>query len=648
MVYTTTIEDAHEKRNDFGHWDYWHNGGCDDYVRFSNRYSKYCGSNKPAIGRIQSEVYFEFVTDRVNSKKGFQAHYTTEECGGNFTEPRGTISFLSTGTYNYEVNCFWNITASNKIIKFKLESGSGWVNWHGCHYSFLKIYDGQNETANQLLYLCRRFTQMAAYASSGNSMYIHFYKQDWSDTTFSGTYLTTYGPAQGCSGTFRQPNGTIRSLDIDNDGQYEPDMECSWLIFVGENKAINFTINDIDIESHTSCDKDSLTVYDGLTADHGILGSYCGQQIQQTMRSSFNIILVIFKTDSETSGRGFNANFQEIDVVCGGGYNATNVPQTLSSSAQPDTTQHCHWTIDSGSVDQTIRIDFTDFHLTDSEFVRLSDHPVGQEKTYTGAALPPTFYSTSKQIFIESQLSSSSASRFQLNYTLADCNRNYTHSSGRLTSPNYPDEHPHYLDCKYIITSPGNTTISLYFNEFSLEHNHYCFHDSLQVIDSSSLEVKKLCGPYIPDPIYLNDNSVTLNLHTDDSVATSGFDITFVASTQSPGCGGAIEGISTGVITSPNFPATFTRNETCAWYITPISSRPMYYWFTQVTAYDNPSSCSSNYINVYQGSTTDDQLLGQYCNEPSSPRLFNSPILVNYVSNGNGTVFQLKFSTRRP
>ncbi|XP_059179030.1 cubilin-like isoform X2 [Physella acuta] len=621
---------------------------CRDYVLFPSSGQRICGSNT-FYSKIstQNELHFQFITNSYRSNKGFHAHYTTEECGGDFTEPNGTIAYTRTLQHQSDVNCFWNITANNKIIKFKLESWNSYY-WHSCFNGFLNLYDGRNLNASEILHFCGPLNnQMPIYASSGDSMYIHFNRKPYGQITFTGTYYTTYGPLQGCGGTLRQPSGTIRSLDINNDGQYEPDLECNWLIFVGTNKAINFTVNNIDIEYHINCERDSLTVYDGLTVDHRILGSYCGQQIPQTVRSSGNVILVIFKTDSVTSGRGFNATFQEIDVVCGGGYNATNVTQTISYSAQPDTTQHCHWTIDSGSVDQTIRIDFTDFQLTDSEFVRLSDHPVGQEKTYRGAAIPPTFYSTSQQIFIESQLSSSSASRFQLNYTLSDCHRNYTHSSGRLTSPNYPTPYQHNLNCTYFITSPERTTISLYFNDFNLENHYLCEYDSLQVLNSSSLRVNKLCGSYIPDPIHLNDNIVTLRLITDQSVPQRGFDITYVASTQSPGCGGAIEGISTGVITSPNFPATFTRNETCAWYITPISSRPMYYWFTQVTAHDNPSSCSSNYINVYQGSTTDDQLLGQYCNEPSSPRLFSSPILVNYVSNGNGTVFKMKFSTNR-
>lgn len=42
-------------------------------------------------------------------------------------------------------------------------------------------------------------------------------------------------------------------------------LDMDWLSvccfsFTGENKAINFIINDLDIESHINCDKDNLTV----------------------------------------------------------------------------------------------------------------------------------------------------------------------------------------------------------------------------------------------------------------------------------------------------------------------------------------------------------------------------------------------------
>ena len=50
------------------------------------------------------------------------------------------------------------------------------------------------------------------------------------------------GPASGCGGVLNlTQNGTvsISSPDVDNDGQYEPDLDCVWKVISGVNRVVS-------------------------------------------------------------------------------------------------------------------------------------------------------------------------------------------------------------------------------------------------------------------------------------------------------------------------------------------------------------------------------------------------------------------------
>ncbi|KAH9514310.1 hypothetical protein Btru_028678 [Bulinus truncatus] len=460
---------------------------------------------------------------------------------------------------------------------------------------------------------CDLLTASDVLHSSTNSLTLK-YKTDvtgsrhWyslSPRNFQAGYWSTYGAAAGCGGRFNQSQGSFTSVDIDNDGFYEPNLDCLWYITVGPDKVVRINITQINIDGQTPCENDYLVVYDGLQ-EHELA---------------------------------------ETDRLCGGLLNATLEDQTLSSLNYPNTSGQplrCTWNIDSGTPDNEIQVNITERVCSDGASIFALDKPLnehGQMIDLCDTSIHDPFYSIYRQAKII--YNGTNNSKFQLKYSKAGCNRNYSQPSGRIISSGFPFLYRHNTICTYGIRTAENTSVAIYFRRFHLEQHSNCRYDYLQVQNSLSTSVGKFCGAVVPSPVFLTNNMATLVFKTDYSVSRKGFDIIYVSSTQGPGCGGNLTGLNFGVFTSPGFPRNSLIAQTCSWLISPHST--LFFQYVQVSP---SSNCSTDYMAVYQGSTVEGSLINHYCNEAGtiSPRQFSSTILVQYVSSENVTAPVFKFS----
>lgn len=84
------------------------------------------------------------------------------------------------------------------------------------------------------------------------------------------------------------------------------------------------------------------------------------------------------------------------------------------------------------------------------------------------------FHSYSHRIKVTFRSLSNDHRGFKLEYSTANCDRNYTSEQGRI-------HHNGFTSCWITITVPANRTISLYFNHFSIYDAEQCTHNALQV-----------------------------------------------------------------------------------------------------------------------------------------------------------------------
>ena len=79
-------------------------------------------------------------------------------------------------------------------------------------------------------------------------------------------YLIT-GTGEQCESIRYDPeqtSGLIRSLDVDGDGIYEQDLDCTWSIESPPDKVVKLDITDFELEPDDFCRYDSLEVHDTL------------------------------------------------------------------------------------------------------------------------------------------------------------------------------------------------------------------------------------------------------------------------------------------------------------------------------------------------------------------------------------------------
>ncbi len=67
------------------------------------------------------------------------------------------------------------------------------------------------------------------------------------------------GPRQGCGGLIQATSGTIGSVDADSNGEYEPELDCTWQISVPTDQVVRLTFNTFALEGG-DCDYDYVEV----------------------------------------------------------------------------------------------------------------------------------------------------------------------------------------------------------------------------------------------------------------------------------------------------------------------------------------------------------------------------------------------------
>nr|XP_054752702.1 extracellular serine proteinase-like [Lytechinus pictus] len=214
-------------------------------------------------------------------------------------------------------------------------------------------------------------------------------------------------PPPECGTNFTSPTGIISSPNYPS--SYPNDEKCSYLVMAAdEEKIINLSFTYFSLEFHSSCDYDSLTVYDGASPSDHVLGKLCGTTLPGDLTSTGPNMLLVFESDFIITGGGFSANYDIIELGVCGGIISSSVA-LLTSPNYPDNygnNADCSFTIHA-PVGQTITLTFDDIDIEDhvscsSDAVEVHDgdmHGPYLEKV-CGSTIPSPITSTKNSMYV--------------------------------------------------------------------------------------------------------------------------------------------------------------------------------------------------------------------------------------------------------
>ncbi|XP_046856284.1 uncharacterized protein LOC124449410 isoform X2 [Xenia sp. Carnegie-2017] len=159
--------------------------------------------------------------------------------------------------------------------------------------------------------------------------------------------------------------------------------------------------------------------------------------------------------------------------------------------------------------------------------------------------------------------------------------RDTTLSSGYITSPNFPSKYDDNTNCTLTIRAPSGFTIHFTFTKLALEEN------CLDYVNISGISSKRFCNENTPLVFNPGGNVVTVQMHSDSSITRDGFRLQFVRKRNLADFGINIcptreITLSSGYITSPNYPNDYDNNINCTLTIRAPSGISFRFTFTKL------------------------------------------------------------------
>lgn len=417
-----------------------------------------------------------------------------------------------------------------------------------------------------------------------------------SDTNFLQFHLTTDSYTNGrgfkfkytaipaatgyCGGVYTNPGQNIR-LHVDNNGNYENEAECYWVIAAPVNKVIRLHWLSFSIEGSSDCNYDYVEVYDSLDVRNAnYLSKYCDRRLPEDLLSNSRHLVIKFVSDISESEGGFELAYSFEDrPECGGHVHSSSGEITSPGyPANYSNGLHCDWHLTGAGYNRMeIQIELFDLEMSvncsaDYLEVRNGGLPdsilIGR---FCGKTIPtriPGFTSEMRLLFHTDVARSGRGFRLRWRMLNTGCGGRLKANRGVITSPRYPNPYPHLADCEWRITVHPGSEIALHIEDFELESWNNCDYDSVKIYEGKKTAGQqpkmKLCSTQSDGQlIRIHDHEATIVFNSDSSNAYRGFRISYEAS-----CGATLSN-TYGTIESLNYMQPFEDSIpiNCTWTI---------------------------------------------------------------------------------
>ncbi|KAG9476560.1 hypothetical protein GDO78_003221 [Eleutherodactylus coqui] len=592
-------------------------GGTEDILLLTA-----CGSTAPGPIICPGSTVKVTFQSQDNAGNGFFANFNSR-CGANFTKPSGRIVSVNyPDKYENNLNCDYSIQADDSkfivltFLRFELEPSSS-----SCNKDGVRIISRTSTSRSSSAAFCGN--TVPAPVSSRGTMSINFYTNP--NVTMHG-FMATYR-MDSCGGTFNRTSGILRS-PAHSFTNYHHNMNCTYVITAEENKIIELKFNAFDVELSGTCSGDYVSVYDGSNN----YGKFCGKVLPPLIRSSSNILFLVFITDYFIDAGGWRATYRQTlgpEQGCGGYLtNATGRFGSPDSNGDGryDKSLDCVWSI-MAPLNKQINLTFSAFSLEAQsrrscryDFVKIFDGSSTSstlQGTYCGSNRPPQVVSSSNALTVWFFSDASEEKEgFNATYITTDllCGGVYnaTSSVTTTTSPNYPNSYPPFTNCVWTIDSPEMENVKVKIQSFHLQTGLNCSSNYLEVKDSPVGDLGQLhtyCGtePFEIPEFYSFGRTAVITFKSQEFMPGNGLSFTYEISN----CNREYNQ-SFGYLKSPGWPGSFPSNLECDIILRAPENHSISLFFYSFNLAEIILTCF-DYLEVRNGSTRAAQLLGTYC-----------------------------------
>ena len=173
---------------------------------------------------------------------------------------------------------------------------------------------------------------------------------------------------------------------------YKDNSSCSWIITPQNDSVTYFTIG---FDQFDVAEGDTVTIYDGSSVDHDILGMFSGNQLPNGFTTTGAIFLVTFKTNNNGTSPGWQLNWRgHLPDYCDGILNVSEPSGTINDgSGSKNYTENslCRWKIDIPGAEK-ITFGITEIDTEEKyDYIHvhdLSTNPASELGKFSGNSVP--------------------------------------------------------------------------------------------------------------------------------------------------------------------------------------------------------------------------------------------------------------------
>lgn len=626
-----------------------------------------CTNETHAVARLPYPVTMKLMGNKRNRLTNLELKYKMYQCGGirsiynelNITEPQ-------MANYSGILECAWAVWPDHEFSVDDMDDLDYWsagtqievslsTDFKGnCEDQYLLVYGGPNQNFPHLGRFCTQSSMENMVVERG--VFVEYYTRNYETQS---KFNLTLKQGSGCGGTLTFPYRPITFSD-----QYKNNIECVWTLSTdaGFHIGLHF-VDRFFIESSKNCTKDYLLVQQKTTnGSWEDLGRYCGREPPQSVNSTTTEMRLIFRTDADTLGDGFTAQF---DRNCGGILYATAEQQYIVSPGYPvryPNNLNCNYTVVPKQSTKTgVLVDFVDFEiesppitrcLFDNVTVYTQNNGKIEETVHCGTQRAHGFRGDQVSVILRTDHSFSSRG-FKLAYSTNVCGYTIHNTTVIETPRQFTDgSFPPNTECFWNLTAPDDYKILIKFEFFDYEGDTNCEYDGVRIYKSlypvENERIAKLCGNLtgIIPPLHISGNRGLIHTYADRSVNSMGFKalITFI-----PNCDQNIHlDVNNATYDFTKYANGYANNLDCAYVFTTTHGRQLFADFNSFHMEDS-EKCQDDFLEVRDGGGPFGDLIGQFCGHIVPARMMSSQntLFMRFVSDSAETSagFSLKISS---